>query len=113
MRPASNEHIHFVARMYQDRLDETATISTDISKLTKSTTIVRAAHMEIASPSILESLHSIFAIDQVTQVVCVPYFPSPGRHATEDVPNLIDEARRILVDEARSILVDEGVIHHR
>ena len=98
-RPASNEHIHFVARMYQDRLDETATISTDTSKSTKSTTIVRVAHMEIASPSILESLRSIFAIDQVTKVVCVPYFLSPGRHATEDVPNLIDEARRILVGE--------------
>jgi sirohydrochlorin ferrochelatase len=55
--------------------------------------------MEIASPSILDSLRSIFASDQVTKVVCVPYFLSPGRHATEDVPNLIDEARRILVDE--------------
>ena len=26
----------------------------------------------------------------------MPYFLSPGRHATEDVPNLIEEARDVL-----------------
>jgi sirohydrochlorin ferrochelatase len=91
-RSASNEHIHTVARMYEDRLN-TATLKTSIA----STTIVRAAHMEIANPSILDSLRNLFVVDQVAKVVCVPYFLSPGRHATEDVPNLINEARKMLI----------------
>lgn len=115
-RPASNEHIHYVARMYEDRLNIMASTALD-SKLTGSIitspsqsttkTVVRAAHMEIASPSIIDSLRNLFASDQVAKVICVPYFLSPGRHATEDVPNLINEARRMLIDEGVISLTDE------
>ncbi|KAL3771395.1 hypothetical protein ACHAWU_004668 [Discostella pseudostelligera] len=102
-RPASNEHIHAIAKMYEDRLNKATTTTTTISNTSTitstTTTVVRAAHMEIANPSILDSLRNLFAIDHVAKVICVPYFLSPGRHATEDVPNLIREARRILVDE--------------
>jgi len=101
-RPASNEHIHAIAKMYEDRLNKATTTTTTLSTSTitsTTTTVVRAAHMEIANPSILDSLRNLFAADNVAKVICVPYFLSPGRHATEDVPNLIREARRILVDE--------------
>lgn len=32
----------------------------------------------------------------IARVICVPYFLSPGRHATEDVPRLIEEAKEVL-----------------
>ena len=38
------------------------------------------------------SLICINIID-VARIICLPYFLSPGRHAVEDVPNLIEEAK--------------------
>ena len=55
--------------------------------------------MELSAPSILDALRDVLVSDGVTEVVCVPYFLSPGRHATEDVPNLIAEARDVLGGE--------------
>jgi sirohydrochlorin ferrochelatase len=60
--------------------------------------------MEIATPSILTSLRNLIAVDCVTKVVCVPYFLSPGRHATIDVPNLIAEAKAVLDQEGVTTL---------
>ncbi len=37
--------------------------------------------------------------DKVTEIVCVPYFLSPGKHTTVDVPNLIAEAKQLLEEE--------------
>jgi len=62
-------------------------------------TVVRGAHMEIADPSILTSLRNLITVDQATKIVCVPYFLSPGRHATKDVPDLIAEAKDVLREE--------------
>ena len=95
-RPASNEHIHNVAALYESNLRASAAASGGGAPEAK---VVRAAHMEIAEPSILDSLRDIVADRGVTRVVCVPYFLSPGRHSTEDVPELISEARRVLRDE--------------
>jgi len=112
-RRASNEHIHDVARMYENRLtvnndatnddEETTTTATTT---TATSTIVRAAHMEICEPSIVNSLREMIAVDGATRVVCVPYFLSPGRHATEDVPALIADARREL--EGEGLLGEEA-----
>jgi len=101
-RSASNEHIMNVARMYEKRIavKEQATLSSS------STTIVRAAHMEIAPPSILDSIRNLIVDDKVSKVICVPYFLSPGKHAMEDVPQLIDEAKLTLSDEG--LLNDDG-----
>jgi len=101
-RSASNEHIMNVARMYEKRIavkEQAATSST-------STTIVRAAHMEIAPPSILDSIRNLIVDDKVSKVICVPYFLSPGKHAMEDVPQLIDEAKLTLIEEG--LLNGEG-----
>ena len=100
-RSVSNEHIMNVARMYEKRMavKEQATLSSTSSK------IVRAAHMEIAPPSILDSIRNLIVDDKVSKVICVPYFLSPGKHAMEDVPQLIDEAKLILSEEG---LVNDG-----
>jgi len=118
-RPASNAHIHNVAKMYEARLNQKniqayfqnddnannkvgesdATAAGGTGRSSTTITIVRAAHMELNEPSILTSLRQLLTMDKVDRVVCVPYFLSPGRHATEDVPRLIDEARVILREE--------------
>ena len=51
--------------------------------------ILESSCTTISAPSILEVLHNVLLKDGVTVVVCVPYFLSLGRHAMEDVPNLI------------------------
>ena len=90
-RQASNEHLHNLAKIYQHNYNE--------NNVGEEATVVRGAHMEIADPSILTSLRDLVTVDQVTRIVCVPYFLSPGRHATKDVPNLIKEAKSVLNEE--------------
>jgi sirohydrochlorin ferrochelatase len=54
-------------------------------------TIVEAAHMELAEPSIATAFGR--CVDQGAQrVVVVPYFLGPGRHWHEDIPRLATEA---------------------
>ncbi|MGN6369253.1 MAG: CbiX/SirB N-terminal domain-containing protein [Phycisphaerae bacterium] len=49
--------------------------------------IVEPAHMEMAKPSIAEAYHRCVQRG-ATQVVVVPYFLGPGKHWSEDIPNL-------------------------
>ena len=97
-RKASNEHIHNIASLYESRLVAKQNHG-GASGTSTATKIVRAAHMEIAPPSILDSLRSVIVNERVTKVICVPYFLSPGKHATEDVPKLIEDAKMILRKE--------------
>lgn len=78
----SNARLQTLARTYNDR--------------SPSSLVVRAAHMEIARPSILEGLRDLVETEQCGRVVCVPYFLSVGKHSTVDVPRLINEATEIL-----------------
>ncbi len=53
--------------------------------------IVQAAHMEIAEPSIARAFAA--CVHQGAKSVIVhPYFLSPGRHSTTDIPRLVAEA---------------------
>ena len=53
--------------------------------------IVQAAHMEIAEPSIARAFAA--CVRQGAKAVLVhPYFLSPGRHSTTDIPRLVAEA---------------------
>jgi len=101
-REASNQHLQFIAETYQASIiqrDATANTEEEVSATSGRETVVRAAHMEIAEPSILTSLRDIIRNDKVTEIVCVPYFLSPGKHSTVDVPNLIAEAKQVLGEE--------------
>lgn len=52
---------------------------------------VHTAHMEIAEPSIADGMRA--CVDGgATHVVLVPFFLSPGRHATTDIPEIAAEA---------------------
>ena len=81
---ASNARLHHLAELYQ------LTMSSS-SMSTTSQIIVKAAHMEIASPSIPDGLQAL--IDHgVDEIVCHPYFLSPGRHVMEDIPEIVSQA---------------------
>lgn len=77
-RPSSNDHLLKVASLYQSKAP--------------SNIVVRAAHMEIVAPSILDGIGALWKEDEVDKIICHPYFLSPGRHVAEDVPELIHGA---------------------
>ncbi|MDA0747160.1 MAG: sirohydrochlorin cobaltochelatase [bacterium] len=53
--------------------------------------IVHIAHMELAEPTIEQGI-SACVRDGATEVIIHPYMLAPGRHATQDIPNLAREA---------------------
>ncbi|MGN6367549.1 MAG: CbiX/SirB N-terminal domain-containing protein [Phycisphaerae bacterium] len=55
------------------------------------TPIVEPAHMELAEPSIAQAFDKCVA-QGATLVVVHPYFLSPGRHSTTDIPTLTAQA---------------------
>merc|ERR1712157_425204 len=88
-RNKSNLHLEYVADEYEK----------------KSSFIVQAAHMEIAKPSIEDGIQMLLE-KHVEIIVCHPYFLSPGKHATTDVPNLISLAQKNLNTNIPIILTD-------
>lgn len=53
--------------------------------------IVEAAHMELAQPDIATAFSR--CVERGAQrVIVFPYFLSPGRHWSEDIPNLVQAA---------------------
>lgn len=55
--------------------------------------IVEPAHMELAEPTI-EQAFSACVARGATLVIVHPYFLSPGRHSTTDIPRMVAEAAR-------------------
>lgn len=66
-------------------------VADDIRSRTPSSVPVFAAHMELAEPSIAHAVEQCAEHD-IDHVVIVPFFLSPGRHATEDIPQLTKDA---------------------
>jgi sirohydrochlorin ferrochelatase len=54
---------------------------------------VEVAHMEIAEPTIARGFAACVAAG-AREVTVHPYMLSPGRHATRDIPRLVEEAAR-------------------
>lgn len=50
--------------------------------------MVTAAHMELAEPDIAAGIAACVR-EGASEIVVVPYFLSPGRHAREDVPRIV------------------------
>lgn len=55
--------------------------------------VVHVAHMELAEPTIDQGFAACVA-DGATQVVVHPFMLAPGRHATEDILRMAEEAAR-------------------
>lgn len=82
---ASNQRLHDLASLYQETMFRSASESNAV--------IVEAAHMEIAGPSIPEVLKALVE-EGVDEIICHPYFLSPGRHVVEDIPEIVEGAIR-------------------
>jgi len=54
--------------------------------------IVEYAHMEIVSPTILDAITACCETG-ASDIIVHPYFLGSGRHTSETIPELIDEAR--------------------
>lgn len=80
---ASNERLEQLAEIYQQMMTRTPNNNLSV--------VVEAAHMEIARPSIPEGLEALLKAN-VDEIVCHPYFLSPGRHVVEDIPNIVNKA---------------------
>ena len=52
---------------------------------------VEPAHMELAAPSIADAFAACVAAG-AREIICAPFFLSPGRHVMEDIPALMGEA---------------------
>ena len=53
--------------------------------------IVRIAHLEIAEPNLGDAIEACVK-DGAREIVVLPYFLGPGRHTSEDIPSLVEEA---------------------
>lgn len=82
-RASANALLDEVAERVRAKLGETA--------------LVEPAHMELAEPTLAQAFARLVERG-ATEVVVVPYFLSPGRHATEDVPRLAREAAAAFPD---------------
>lgn len=52
---------------------------------------VAVAHMELAEPTILQAMQQCHS-SGCTHVVVLPYFLAKGRHVSEDIPELVQQA---------------------
>jgi CbiX len=84
---ASNERLQALANLYQEQNGPTKAHAQRAVQV-----VVQAAHMEIASPSIADGLATLMEQHNVDEIVCHPFFLSPGRHVTEDIPSLVAAA---------------------
>jgi len=57
--------------------------------------VVEVAHMELAEPTVAQGLAAC-AEAGASEVVVHPYFLGPGRHTTQSIPQLVEEAARTL-----------------
>ena len=55
--------------------------------------IVKYCHMELAEPTIEQAFDACVS-EGAGSVVVHPYFLSPGRHSTRDIPAMVEEAAR-------------------
>ena len=53
--------------------------------------VVEVAHMELAEPTIAQAIERCSGRG-CTHVVVLPYFLSRGRHVSEDIPQLVQQA---------------------
>lgn len=74
----ANEMLHVVAAMLKRR---------------RSDLIVKVAHMELADPTMKDAVIECVA-EGATEIVVHPYMISPGRHASRDIPRLVQELAR-------------------
>lgn len=74
--------------------------------LNSPTIIVKAAHMEIAQPSIPTTIQQIItSYPNVSTIICHPYFlSSHGKHVTQDIPFILEQVQQSLSTQQRQTI---------
>lgn len=72
---------------------------------------VHYAHMELAEPTIQQGFQRCVH-EGATAVVVHPYFLSPGRHSTSDIPRMVAEAAKAFPGVAYCVTEPLG-IHYK
>jgi len=103
-RESSNEALQTLASIYQQNYF--ANDNDNDNGDTDMMVVVKAAHMEIAPPSILDVVQDLVENHKVQTIICHPYFLSPGRHVTEDIPQLVQEAQEWAGDSVQITTTD-------
>jgi sirohydrochlorin ferrochelatase len=94
MVPAAGRPVGVVVVDHGSRRAESNDLLLEVVKMFRNATgldIVEPAHMELAEPSICSAFATCVAAGART-VVIFPYFLSPGRHWSQDIPHLAAEA---------------------
>lgn len=55
--------------------------------------VIHSAFLEIATPSIPEGIDKCVDLG-ADSITVLPYFLAAGRHVAEDIPSIVDEARK-------------------
>ncbi len=66
----------------------------DVARMVQSMSnfeIVHHAHMELSEPTIQQGFDACVA-DGAEEIIVYPYFLSPGRHSTSDIPRMVAKA---------------------
>ena len=75
---------------------------------TKPQLIIEGCHMELAAPTIEDGVRKCVE-KGATKIIAQPYMLSPGRHATKDIPNLLNDAIKLFPDVTLTISSHFGV----
>lgn len=73
--------------------DMLAEIANMIRQNSREFDIVLYAHMELAEPRISQAFDACVA-EGAKEIIVHPYFLAPGRHSTQDIPNMVKEAAK-------------------
>ncbi len=77
---------------FQEANDMLADVATMVKRIS-GLECVHYAHMELAEPTIEQGFATCVR-EGATAVVVHPYFLSPGRHSTSDIPRMVTEAAK-------------------
>lgn len=75
--PAANDQLERLAELVATRLPDHR---------------VRAAHMELAGPTLAEAVDALVA-EGASEIAIHPFFVAPGRHVREDIPRLVAQVQ--------------------
>ena len=107
--PSSNEQLEKFAERYAAK---TFFASEEEVEEGHQKYLVEPAHMELARPSISDAFEKLTSRGAKTIVVAPFFLSSSGRHVTEDIPKLVEEARKEAKGEIERVMISEPVGSH-
>jgi sirohydrochlorin ferrochelatase len=105
------KRIAFILVDHGSRFAEVNDLLLDVVRMVKDLSgmgHVYPAHMELAEPSIQQAFARAVK-DGATAVVVHPYFLAPGRHATTDIPRMVEEAAKAFPGVGHCVTAPLGV----